>query len=123
MSSARPGGAPGRVGGGAAIEQLESLLDGLRAAMVAGDVAAMEDSRARMQALLSDAAFRKAVAREAGADSLRALLQHAAVDAGLAARGEAYAARGLSVLTRSSSLYTASGSLGTRSGASRGVAA
>lgn len=123
MSANRASGAPGRADGDTAIERLETLLGGLRAAMVDGDVAALEASRAGMQALLSDAAWRRAVAREVGPARLRELLRHVTVDAGLAARGEAYAARALSALTRAPSLYTASGALGTRSGASRAVSA
>jgi hypothetical protein len=119
------GGRParGHLRADAAVDTLGALLDALRAAMVAGDLPALEDVRARIQGVLSDPAWRRDAACGADPARLREALALAGVGAGLAARGESHAARALATLAPAPSLYTASGALGARGGGSRGVAA
>ncbi len=121
MTAGRPD--RGAVRADAAVEAIGALLDALRAAMVAGDLPALEDLRARIQGVLSDPSWRRDAACGADPTRLRAALALTGVGAGLAARGESHAARALAALAPTPSLYTASGALGARGGASRGVAA
>ncbi len=107
----------------AAADALAELLGAMRAAMVAGDLPALEALRARTQAVLADPAWRRDLSDGADPGRLRAVRALAGVGAALAARGESHAARALAALAPSPSLYTASGALGARSGATRGVSA
>ncbi len=123
MTAGRPDPVTGSAD--AAVDSLGARLDALRAAMIAGDVPAIEEARARLQALLSDPAWRQDASRGTAPARLEAALRRIAVDAALAARGEAYSARALAALapSPSPSLYTSSGALGARGGPSRAVSA
>jgi hypothetical protein len=123
MSAPRPARAPSAAAAQKAVDALEALLDAQRRAMVAGDVRALDASSARIHALLSDPAWRREAARSRDPVRVRTALKTAAVNAGLAARGEAHAARALSALGATPALYTASGALGARGARSRGVTA
>jgi hypothetical protein len=103
-----------------ALGALETLLAAQRRALVAGDLPELEQSHVRIHAMLSDPAWRQDAARARSPARLRAAMTSAAVNAGLAARGEARAARALSALGATPGLYTASGGL---AGASRPVGA
>jgi regulator of protease activity HflC (stomatin/prohibitin superfamily) len=116
MSAARPAVAPSP-----AVAELEQLLDAQRRAMAAGDVDALESTRRRLQSLLGDAGWLRAVA--ADRSRARAALRGAAINALLAARGEAQASRALASLGAAPALYTASGGLGASGGRARGVTA
>jgi hypothetical protein len=94
-----------------ALEALEALLLVQRKAMTAGDLAGLEQSQTRIHALLGDAAWRHEAARSRSPARLRTALKSAAINAGLAARGEAHAARALSALGATPGLYTPSGGL------------
>ena len=111
MSTARAA-RPAATASERAIGALEALLGEQRAAMVAGDVAALGSVHARIHALLSDAAWRGDAACGRSPMRVRAALKAAAINAGLAARGEAQAARSLSAMGAAPALYTASGALG-----------
>jgi hypothetical protein len=123
MNAPRPVRAPSPAVAEKAVGALEALLDAQRRAMVAGDVPALDDASTRIHALLSDPAWRRDAARSRDPMRVRAALKTAAVNAGLAARGEAQAARALSALGAAPDLYTASGALGGRGGRSRGISA
>jgi hypothetical protein len=123
MSAPRAVRAPAPAAAEKAIGALEALLETQRRAMIAGDVPALGDASMRIHALLSDPAWRRDAARSRGAVRVRTALETAAVNAGLAARGEAQAARALSALGAAPSLYTSSGALGAQGGRSRGVSA
>lgn len=123
MTAPRAVRAPAPAAAGKAIGALEALLETQRRAMIAGDLAALGDTSARIHALLSDPAWRRDAARSRDPVRVRTALKTAAVNAGLAARGEAHAARALSALGTAPSLYTASGALGAQSGRQRGVSA
>jgi hypothetical protein len=108
------------------LERFERLLDAHRDALAAGDPAAIEQASRQLQSLLSDADWRRAVARSAAPSRLRAALASAAINAALAARGDSHAARSLAALGLAPSLYTATGGLGGTSGrgaSARGVSA
>ena len=120
MSGARPVRAPGPVAAEKAIGALEALLAAQRRALVAGDVPALSDLNARIHAMLSDPSWRRDAARSRTPARVRDALRTAALNAGLAARGEAQAARALSTLGPAPSLYTAAGTLGARGGPARG---
>jgi hypothetical protein len=111
--------------GDRAIGALEALLAVQRQAMAAGDLPALEQSHARIHAMLSDAGWRRDAARTRSTTRLRTALKAAALNAGLAARGEAHAARTLSALGVSPGLYGARGSFaaGAPGGPSRGLSA
>jgi hypothetical protein len=94
-----------------ALVALEALLAAQRNAMTAGDLAALEQSHTRIHALLSDPDWRHDAARVRSPVRLRTALKSAAINAGLAARGEAHAARALSALGAAPGLYTPSGGL------------
>jgi DNA-binding GntR family transcriptional regulator len=123
MSMPRAVRAPAPAAAEKAIGTLEALLETQRRAMIAGDVPALGDASARIHALLSDPAWRRDAARSRDPLRVRTALKTAAVNAGLAARGEAHAARALSALDAAPSLYTASGALGAQGGRPRGVSA
>jgi hypothetical protein len=106
-----------------ALAALEILLEAQRAAMSAGDTGAMQTAQEGIHGLLSNPAWRRDAALGRSQQRVRAALQSAAINAGLAARGEAHAARALTALGGSLSLYTATGALGAQNGASRGLAA
>lgn len=106
-----------------AIEALERLLDAQRAALVDGDVAGLEAAHARIHALLSDPDWKRAAARDRSPQRVRDALRAAALNAGLAARGEAQAARALAAMGLGPSVYTSKGALGGRGGPSRGLSA
>jgi hypothetical protein len=109
-----------------AIAALEGLLAQQRDAMVKGDLQAMQSAQARMHALLSHPAWQKEAVRTRSADRLRAGLQAVAVNADLAARGDAHARRGLSALGAGPAVYGAGGNLSAYAGSarsSRGVSA
>ena len=123
MTHAGQGRTHGRAAADAAIESIAALLDELRDAMVLGDVATLEQARTRLQALMSDPAWRDDAGQAPDPARLRAAPGAAAVGAGLAARGEAQAARALAALAVTPALYTAAGGLGARGATSRGVSA
>jgi hypothetical protein len=107
---------------------LETLLATQRQALAAGDLTALEQAHARIHAMLSDPGWRRDAARTRSTTRLRTALKRAALNAGLAARGEAHAARALSSLGVSPGLYNASGGLAAgvppaHGGSSRGVSA
>jgi len=104
--SSRPQ-APGP--GERALGALEALLATQRQAMTAGDLPALEQAHGRIHALLADPAWRGDAARTRSTTRLRTALKAAALNAGLAARGEAHAARALAALGASPALYTATG--------------
>jgi hypothetical protein len=109
-----------------AIAALEGLLSQQRDAMVTGDLQAMQAAQARLHALLSHPAWQKEAARTRSAERLRAGLQAVAVNADLAARGDAHARRGLSALGAGPAVYGAGGNLPAYGGSarsSRGVSA
>lgn len=106
-----------------AISALESLLAEQRRALVAGDVAGLEAVHGRIHALLSDPSWKRAAARGRSPQRVREALSAAALNAGLAARGEAQAARALASIGQGPSVYTSKGALGARGGPSRGLSA
>jgi len=106
-----------------ALQALEALLEAQRQALTAGDLAGMERAHARIHSLLSDAGWRRDAARGRSQPRLRTALKAAALNAGLAARGEAQTARALAALGVSPSLYTATGAYAGGTHPSRGVAA
>jgi Ser/Thr protein kinase RdoA (MazF antagonist) len=114
---------PGPAAGERAIAALEALLGAQRAAMLAADVAALADAHGRIHALLSDPGWRRDAARLRSPLRVRTALKAAAINAGLAARGEAQAARALAALGVAPGLYTASGGLGGRDARGRGITA
>jgi hypothetical protein len=122
MSSARAA-RPAATASERAIGALEALLGEQRVAMVAGDVAALQSVHDRIHTLLSDAAWRRDAARGRSPLRVRAALKAAAINAGLAARGEAQAARSLSAMGAAPALYTASGALGPHGARPRGLTA
>ena len=121
MTAARARQQPAPAAGGRALAALETLLEAQRRAMSAGDLAAMQTAHASIHGLLSDPAWRRDAARSGARTRVQAALKSAAINAGLAARGEAHAARALAALGQSPSLYTASGALGAKNGPSRGL--
>jgi len=123
MTAARARQQPATAAGGRALAALETLLEAQRRAMSAGDLAAMQTAHAGIHGLLSDPAWRRDAARSGAPIRVQAALKSAAINAGLAARGEAHAARALAALGQSPSLYTATGALGAKSGSSRGLSA
>ncbi|RPH42864.1 MAG: hypothetical protein EHM87_15570 [Burkholderiales bacterium] len=123
MTSTGPRQRPAVAAGERAIAALETLLEAQRSAISAGDVAAMQTAHADIHGLLSNPSWRRDAARGPSQARVRAALQSAAINAGLAARGEAHAARALAAIGGTTSLYTASGALGARSGATRGLSA
>jgi hypothetical protein len=123
MTQTRPRTLPAHAAGERALAALETLLETQRRAMSAGDVGAMQAAHADIHGLLSNPAWRRDAARVPSQTRVRAALQSAAINAGLAARGEAHAARALAALGGAPSLYTATGGLGARSGPSRGLSA
>ncbi|MFN7645176.1 MAG: hypothetical protein ACK5PW_19175 [Burkholderiales bacterium] len=118
MTAARP---QPTTAGERALAALETLLEAQRSAMSAGDLAAMQDAHAGIHGLLSNPAWRRDAALGPSQIRVRAALKAAAINAGLAARGEAHAARALAALGERPSLYTASGALGAKNGPSRGL--
>lgn len=123
MNTPASGRAPKAANADRAIEALERLLDDQRAALVAGDVPTLEAVHARIHALLSDPDWKRAAARASSPRRVRDALRAAALNAGLAARGEAQAARALAAIGQAPSVYTAKGALGARNGPSRGLSA
>ena len=107
------------------LDAVRALLDEQRAALVSGDVAALGRIAPRLQALLADPSWRRAVADDAVREAVRAALATVAVNAGLAGRAESGASRGLAALGVAPALYTASGSrgAGTLGGPTRSVSA
>lgn len=124
MANSRPSSRPQpATAGESALAALESLLAAQRTAMSAGDTGAMQAAQESIHTLLSNPAWRRDAALDPSHQRVRAALQSAAINAGLAARGEAHAARALTALGGSLSLYTATGALGAQNGPSRGLAA
>ena len=119
----RPPATPALAAAERAIGTLEALLETQRAALVSGDVAALADVHARIHALLSDPAWKRDAARGRSPRRVREALRTAALNAGLAARGEAQAARALASLGQAPSVYTARGALGAGGASSRGLSA
>jgi hypothetical protein len=116
---ARPPSGP--AAGERAIAALEALLGAQREAMLAADVAALAELHPRIHALICDAGWRRDAARVRSPLRVRTALKTAAINAGLAARGEAQAARALAALGAAPGLYTATGALGGRDLRGRGV--
>jgi hypothetical protein len=87
------------------------MLADQRNAMASGDLPALEQVNAGIHALLADPDWRRDAARTRTGPRLRTALKSAAINAGLAARGEAHAARALSALGATPALYTATGSI------------
>jgi hypothetical protein len=108
-----------------ALNALEQLLHSQREAMVAGDLVALQGAHARIHALLNNPSWQRDAAKVTSVNRLRNALRTAAVNAGLAARGEAQAARALATLGvgQAPGVYNAAGSMTRRSGPSRGYAA
>jgi hypothetical protein len=108
-----------------ALNALEQLLHSQREAMVAGDLVALQGAHARIHALLNNPSWQRDAAKGTSVNRLRNALRTAAVNAGLAARGEAQAARALATLGvgQAPGVYNAAGSMTRRSGPSRGYAA
>lgn len=121
--AARPPTTPLLAAAERAIGALEALLAAQRAALVAGDVGALSATHSRINTLLSDPAWRRDVARGRSPQRVRAALRAAALNAGLAARGEAQAARALAAIGHVPSVYTARGALDAGAGRSRGRSA
>lgn len=108
-----------------ALAALEALLAEQRAALVAGDLAAIDATTGRLHALLADTGWRRDLPRATPAlrRRLRAALLAAGVNAGAAARGESHAARSLAAIGTTPGLYTAAGAWGRGAAPGRGVAA
>ena len=108
-----------------ALNALEQLLHSQREAMVAGDLVALQGAHAKIHALLNNPSWQRDAAKGTSVNRLRNALRTAAVNAGLAARGEAQAARALATLGvgQAPGVYNAAGSMTRRSGPSRGYAA
>lgn len=106
-----PGPAASTSAGGA-IESLERLLEAQRRALVDADLGALGTLHDRIHALITDPSWRRAAARDISMPRVRAALRQAAINAGVAARGEANAARALAALGVASALYTPTGALG-----------
>jgi len=108
-----------------ALNALEQLLHSQREAMVAGDLVALQGAHAKIHALLNNPSWQRDAAKGTSVNRLRNALRSAAVNAGLAARGEAQAARALATLGvgQAPGVYNAAGSMTRRSGPSRGYAA
>jgi hypothetical protein len=124
MTAARSRPQPATAAAGErALAALETLLEAQRSAMSAGDLAALQDAHTGIHGLLSNPAWRRDAARGPSQIRVQAALKAAAINAGLAARGEAHAARALAALGESPALYTASGALGAKNGPSRGLSA
>jgi len=121
--SARAARQPAAAPGERALSALEALLALQRQAMIAGDLPALEDSHTRIHALLSDPEWRRDAARVRSQLRLRAAIKTAAINVGLAARGEAQAARSLAALGIAPGLYNATGGLSGRAIRSRGISA
>jgi hypothetical protein len=107
------------------LNALEQLLHSQREAMVAGDLVALQGAHAKIHALLNNPSWQRDAAKGTSVNRLRNALRTAAVNAGLAARGEAQAARALATLGvgQAPGVYNAAGSMTRRSGPSRGYAA
>ena len=104
-----------------AIAALEGLLAQQRTAMVDGDMPAMQAAQSRLHTLLINPAWQKDAARTRSAEPLRAGLQAVAVNADLAARGEAHARRGLSALGAApAQVYGSAGQRSAYAGSGRG---
>jgi hypothetical protein len=93
---------------------LERLLEQQRTALVAGDLESMQATQARMHALLVNPAWQRDAARCRDGERLRAGLRAVAVNADLAARGDAQATRGLSALGAAPAVYGSAGALNPR---------
>ena len=106
-----------------ALSALEALLLVQRQAMVAGDLPALEASHGRIHAMLSDPQWRRDAARARSQPRLRAAIKTAAINVGLAARGEAQAARSLAALGIAPGLYNAAGSVSGKGSRSLGISA
>ena len=96
-----------------ALQALERLLDVQRAALIAGDLTALETTTQQLAALLADAAWQRDAACGPAAPALRQAIGNARASAALAARGESHALRALTALTGRDPLYTARGARGT----------
>jgi len=108
-----------------ALDALEAALREQRRAMVAGDLPAIDQAGARLGAVLADRTWRQdpALAAPAARRRLREAMRAAAVNAAVAARGDAQAARALEAIGVAPGLYTASGGWGGATAAGRGVSA
>ena len=108
-----------------ALSALEQLLHTQREAIVAGDLSALQGAHAKIHALLNNPGWQRDAAKGTSVNRLRSALRTAAVNAGLAARGEAQAARALATMGigQAPGVYNAAGSMTRRSGPSRGYAA
>ena len=108
-----------------ALNALEQLLHSQREAIVTGDLGALQGAHAKIHALLNNPSWQRDAAKGTSVNRLRNALRTAAVNAGLAARGEAQAARALATLGvgQAPGVYNAAGSMTRRSGPSRGYAA
>ena len=108
-----------------ALNALEQLLHSQREAIVAGDLGALQGAHAKIHALLNNPGWQRDAAKGTSVNRLRSALRTAAVNAGLAARGEAQAARALATMGvgQAPGVYNAAGSMARRSGPSRGYAA
>ncbi len=108
-----------------ALDALEAVLREQQRAMVAGDLPAIERAGARLGAVLADRTWRQdpALATPAARRRLREVMRSAAVNAAVAARGDAHAAGMLEAIGVAPGLYTASGSRGGASSSGRGVSA
>jgi hypothetical protein len=109
--------------GAGALDALESTLRAHRDAMAAGDLPTMHATQARIRTWLTDPRWRASVRADADAARLRGALRDAALDAALAARGQAHAGRALACLGMGPAVYTPAGSLAAGPGALRGPGA
>jgi len=108
-----------------ALNALEQLLHTQREAIVSGDLGALQSAHAQIHALLNNPGWQRDAAKGNSVNRLRSALRTAAVNAGLAARGEAQAARALATMGvgQAPGVYNAAGSMTRRTGPSRGYAA
>jgi hypothetical protein len=120
---AAPTAKPGA--GERALSALEQLLHTQREAIVTGDLGALQSAHAQIHALLNNPGWQRDAAKGNSVNRLRSALRTAAVNAGLAARGEAQAARALATMGvgQAPGVYNAAGAMTRRTGPSRGYAA
>lgn len=84
---------------------LQALLEQQTAALGAGDLTALQAVHSRLQSLLAHPAWQRDAALCANPETLRAGLRAMAINADLAARGQAQAARGLAAIGAAPAVY------------------
>jgi len=87
------------------VAALQDLLAQQAVALSAGDLPGLQAVQTRLQSLLTHPAWQRDVALCDQREPLQAVIRAAAVNAGLAARGEAHIARSLAALGAATPIY------------------